>query len=96
MLLSVRSLRACATLRSSSLPVASVSLQIQKSSQRSFLTDGANVIGSNPERNSPDFKVTQFISGHLNIQNVISETKFWFHLSFSLATWRGHGAPRFQ
>ncbi len=57
MLISVRALRACSLYRTSTslLPLSNVVQQ--KAVQRSFLTDGANVIGSTPDRNSPDFKV---------------------------------------
>ena len=57
MLISVRALRACSLYRTSTslLPLANVVQQ--KTVRRSFLTDGANVIGSTPDRNSPDFKV---------------------------------------
>jgi len=52
MLLSVRHLRACSLIRPSSVsPVTNLA-------KRSFLTDGANVIGSKPDKNSPDFQVS--------------------------------------
>jgi len=34
--------------------------QVSFTSKRSFLTDGATVIGSNPDRNSVDFQVNSF------------------------------------
>lgn len=57
MILSVRCLRACTFARLSSLsPLSSAPVTLT----RTFLTDGANVIGSSPDKNSPDFKVFKF------------------------------------
>ena len=73
MLLSVRHLRVCSFTRSSLLSPAAFSL-----TKRSFLTDGANVIGSNPERNSPDFKVTwKYIKSFLKNTSIEEDKIHW-------------------
>jgi hypothetical protein len=52
MISSVRVLRLYSLTKTPPILASNVS-----ATKRSYLTDGANVIGSNPDRNSPDFKV---------------------------------------